>query len=87
MASYGRDTDTDEVQRSRGTDHEGEQNEKSSGYNAFFLFAIATERSVAKASIDPGRTSLPNSEDLRIMSTTKNKYTMDDISMLTIREP
>jgi GTP-binding protein EngB required for normal cell division len=55
----------------------GRKNGKSSGYNAF-LFAIATERSVAKASIDPGRTFLLNPEDLRIMSTSKNKYTMDD---------
>jgi hypothetical protein len=77
MASYGRDTDTDEVQRSKGIDQEGDQNEKSSWYNAF-MFAIATERSVAKASIDPGRTSLLDSEDLKIMSTAKNEYTMDD---------
>jgi hypothetical protein len=69
--------DTDEVQRSKGIDPEGEKHKKSSGYNAF-LFAIATERSVAKASIDPGRTSLLNSEDLRIMSTAKDEYTMDD---------
>jgi hypothetical protein len=46
-------------------------------YNAF-LFAIAIERSVAKALIDPGRTFLLNSEDLRIMSTAKNEYMMDD---------
>jgi hypothetical protein len=33
------------------------------------MFAIAIERSVAKASIDPGHTSLFDFEDLRVMST------------------
>jgi hypothetical protein len=64
----------------------GSKTRKAQG-TMLFLFTIATERSVAKASIDPGRTSLLNSEDLRIMSTAKNEYTMDDFSTLTIREP
>jgi hypothetical protein len=64
----------------------GSKTRKAQG-TTLFLFAIATERSAAKASIDPGRTSLLNSEDLRIMSTAKSEYTMDDFSTLTIREP
>jgi hypothetical protein len=64
----------------------GSKTRKAQG-TTLFLFAIATERSVAKASIDPGCTSLLNSEDLRIMSTAKNEYTMDVFSTLTIREP
>jgi hypothetical protein len=43
-----------------------------------FTLVIASKRSVAKASIDPGRTSLLEFEDLKIMSTAKNEYTMDD---------
>jgi hypothetical protein len=42
------------------------------------------EKRIKNALIDPGRTFLLNPEDLRIMSTAKNEYTMDDFSMLTI---
>jgi hypothetical protein len=38
-----------------------------------FMFVIASKRSVAKASIDPGRTSLLDSEDLKVMSTDQER--------------
>jgi hypothetical protein len=41
---------------------------------------IATREMQQKASIDPGFTSLPDSEDLKVMSMAKNEYTMDDSS-------
>jgi hypothetical protein len=45
-----------------------------------FKFAIATRETQQKASIDAGCTSLPDSEDWKVMSTAKNEYTMDDSS-------
>jgi hypothetical protein len=36
-------------------------------------FAIATERSLAKALVDPGCTSLLDSEDLKVMSTDQER--------------
>jgi hypothetical protein len=68
MASRGRDTDDDEVQRPKELTVMGERREKLSVQR--FTFAIETKRSVAqKASIDPGCTSLLDSEDLKVMST------------------
>jgi hypothetical protein len=52
-----------------------------------FTFAIATKRSLAKASIDPGCTSLLDYEDLKAMNTDRDKNAMDDFSSLTFREP
>jgi hypothetical protein len=51
-ASYGRDTDADEVQRSKELIMMGRRTRKLSVQH--FTFAIATERSLAKDSIDPG---------------------------------
>jgi hypothetical protein len=45
----------------------GEEREKLYGQHSPFV--IATRRSLAKASIDPGFTSLLGSEDLKVMST------------------
>jgi hypothetical protein len=39
------------------------------------------------APIDPGRTSLLDSEDLNVVSTDRDENVMDDFSILTIREP
>jgi hypothetical protein len=50
-------------------------------------FAIATKRSLAKASIDPGCTSLLASEDSKVMDTDRSENAMDDFSTLTFREP
>jgi hypothetical protein len=50
-------------------------------------FAIATKRSLAKASIDPGCTSLLASKDSKVMDTDRSENAMDDFSTLTFREP
>jgi hypothetical protein len=47
-------------------DRDGEENEKLSVQHS--TLAIATKRSLAKASIDPGGTSLLDSEDMKVMS-------------------
>jgi hypothetical protein len=67
MASYNRDTDADEVQRFKELISMGEERERLSV--PLSTLAIATKRNLAKASIDPGRTSLLDSEDLKIRST------------------
>jgi hypothetical protein len=56
----------------QGIDHDGKKNEKNSVHNAF-AFAMATQRSLAKASVDPGCTSLIDSEDLKVMSTDQER--------------
>jgi hypothetical protein len=66
-ASHGRDTDADEVQRSKELIVMGRRTRKLSVQ--CFTFAIATKRSLAKASVDPGCTSLLDSEVLKVMST------------------
>jgi hypothetical protein len=43
--------------------HDGEKNEKSSGYQ-YSKLVIATKRILAKASIDPGFASMLDYEDL-----------------------
>jgi hypothetical protein len=65
--SYGLDTDADEIQRSRESIVMGIRTRKLSVQHSTFV--IATKRSLAKASIDPGFTSLLDSEDLKVMST------------------
>jgi hypothetical protein len=67
MMSYSRDTDADEGQRSKELIVMGRRMRGLSVQHS--MFAIATERSVAKASIDPGFTSLLDPEDLKVMST------------------
>jgi hypothetical protein len=64
--SYSRDTDADEVQRSKELIVMGIRTRKLSVQRS--TFAIATKRSLAKSSIDPGFTSLLDSEDLKVMS-------------------
>jgi hypothetical protein len=66
-ASHGRDTDADEVQRSKELIVMGRRTRKLSVQ--CFTFVTATKRSLAKASIDPRFTSLLDSEDLKVMST------------------
>jgi hypothetical protein len=39
---------------------------------------MASKRSLAKASVDPGCTSLLDSEDLKVMSTDRDENAMDD---------
>jgi hypothetical protein len=48
---------------------------------------MATKRSLAKASIDPGGTSLLASEDSKVMDTDRDENAMDDFSTLIFREP
>jgi hypothetical protein len=43
-----------------------------------FTLAIATKRNLAKASIDPGRTSLLDSEDSKVVDMDRDENTMDD---------
>jgi hypothetical protein len=85
MASYGRDTDDDEVQWSKELTMMGRRTRKLSVQR--FTFAMATKRSLAKASIDPGCTSLLASEDSKVMDTDRDEIAMDDFSTLTFREP
>jgi hypothetical protein len=84
-ASYDRDTDDYEVQRSKELTVMGRRTRKLSVQR--FPLAMATKGGLAKDSIDPGGTSLHASEDLKVMSTDNNKYTMDDFSIMTFREP
>jgi hypothetical protein len=65
-ASYGRNTDDGKVQRPKELTVMGRRREKLSALR--FTLAIATKRSLAKASIDPGCTSLLDSEDLQAMN-------------------
>jgi hypothetical protein len=66
-ASYGCDTDDDEVQRPKELTMMGERREKLSV--RCFTFAIETKRSVAKSFDRSWSTSLLDSEDLKVMST------------------
>jgi hypothetical protein len=70
-ASYGRDTDADEVQQSKELIVMGRRTRKLSVQR--FTFAIATKRSLAKASVDPGCTSLLDSEGLKVISTDQER--------------
>jgi hypothetical protein len=70
-ASHGRDTDADEVQRSKELIVMGRRTRKLSVQH--FMFAITTKRSLAKASVDPGCTSLLDYEDLKVMSTDQER--------------
>jgi hypothetical protein len=45
------------------------------------------EKRSQKASIDPGCTSLLDSEDLKVMDMDRDENAMDDFSTLTFREP
>jgi hypothetical protein len=67
VASYGRDTDTDEVQRSKELAVLGRRMRRLSVLR--FTLMMVTKRSLAKASIDTGCTSLLNSKNLKVMST------------------
>jgi hypothetical protein len=66
-------------------DHDGEKNEKAQCTTLYFV--IATKRGLAKASVDPGCTSLLASEDSKVMDTDQDENVMDDFSSLTFREP
>jgi hypothetical protein len=80
MASYDRDTDNDEDQRSKELTVMGKEREKLSAQH--FMFAITTKRSLATASVDPGCTSLLDSEVLKVMSTDQER--IQDGSLLHI---
>jgi hypothetical protein len=67
MTLYGRDTDVDEVQWSKELTVMGRRTRKLSVQHS--MLATATKGSLAKALIDPGCTSLLDSEDLKVMST------------------
>jgi 4'-phosphopantetheinyl transferase EntD len=67
LASYGRDTDDDEVQQPKELTVMGRKTRKLSAQR--FTFVMATKRSLAKASIDPGCTPLLDYEDLKVIST------------------
>jgi hypothetical protein len=84
-ASYDRVTYDDEVQRSKELTVMGRRTRKLSVQR--FTFAMATKRSLTKASIDPGCTSLLASEDSKVMDTDQDINAMDDFSTLTFREP
>jgi hypothetical protein len=70
-ASHGRDTDADEVQRSKELIVMGRRTRKLSVQH--FTFAIATKRSLAKALVDPGCTSLLDFEDSKVMNTDQER--------------
>jgi hypothetical protein len=61
MESYGCDTDDDEVQRSKELAVMGRRMRRLNVLH--FTFAMVTKRSLAKASIDPGCTSLLDFKD------------------------
>jgi hypothetical protein len=86
MASHGRNTDDDEVQRSKELVVMGEDQEKLSVQR--FMFAKATKRSVTKK-LWSILGILPCSilRIWRLWAQTKHEYTMDDFSTLTFREP
>jgi hypothetical protein len=71
MVSYGRDTDDDEVQRSKEFTVMGRKTRKLSVQR--FTFMMATKRSLEKASINPGGTSLLASEYSKVMSTDRER--------------
>jgi hypothetical protein len=69
MAAYDRGTDAVKAQRSKELTVMGSKTRKLSVQR--FMFAIATKRILEKASIDPGRTSLLDYEDLKVRSTSQ----------------
>jgi hypothetical protein len=69
--SYGRDTAAYEVQWSKELIVIGGRTRKLSVQHS--MLAIATKRSLAKTSVDPGCTSLLDSEDLKVMSTDQER--------------
>jgi hypothetical protein len=71
MAPYGRDTDEDEVQQSKElTVMERKRRQAQCTHSTL---VIATKRSLAEASIDPGFLPLLDPEDLEIMSTDQER--------------
>jgi hypothetical protein len=81
MASYGRDTDVDEVPRPKELTVMERKTRKLSVQR--FTFMMVTKRSLAKALIDPGCASFLASEDSKVMSTDQDEHAMDDFSTLT----
>jgi hypothetical protein len=71
VASYGRDTDADEVQRSNELIMMGRNTRKAQCTTLYVR--DSNKRSVEKALIDPGCTSLLDSEDLQVMSTDQER--------------
>jgi hypothetical protein len=69
--SYDRYTDDDEGQWPKELTVMGRRTRKLSVQR--FTFAMATKRSLAKASIDPGCTPLLDSEDSKVMSTDQER--------------
>jgi hypothetical protein len=67
MTSYGRNTDDDEVQRSKELIMMGRRTRKAQCTSLYARDSNEEKRS-QKASIDPGCTSLLDSEDLKVMS-------------------
>jgi hypothetical protein len=71
MVPYGRDTDEDEVQRSKELIVMERKGEELNVQHSTLV--IGTKRNLAKASIDPGFTSLLDPENLEIMSTDQER--------------
>jgi hypothetical protein len=72
MTSYGRNTDDDEVQRSKELIVMGRRTRKAQCTSLYARDSNEEKRS-QKASIDPGCTSLLDSEDLKVMSTDQER--------------
>jgi hypothetical protein len=86
LAWYGCDTDDDEVQRPKELTVMGRKTRKAQCTSPYARDSNKEKRS-HKALIDPGCTSLLDSEDLKVMSTNRDENAMDDFSTLTFREP
>jgi hypothetical protein len=71
-ASYGRDTDDDEVQRPKELTVMGGKTRKAQCTSLYAHDSNKGKRR-QKASIDPGCTSLLDSEDLKVMSTDQER--------------
>jgi hypothetical protein len=85
MASYGRNTDDGEVQRSKELIGMGRRTRKAQ-CTLLYVRDSNEEKRSQKALIDPGCTSLLDSEDLKVMSTNRDDNAMDYFSTLTFRD-
>jgi hypothetical protein len=86
MASYGRDTDADEVQRSKELIKVGRKTRKAQ-YPMLYICDNNKEKRSKKLRSIPGVLPCLILKIGRLWARTKNEYTVDDFLILTIREP
>jgi hypothetical protein len=86
MASYGCDTDLDEAQQSKWSTVMGSETRKAQCTTLYVCDSNTEEHSIKLRSI-LGVLPCSIMRIWRLWARTKNEYTMDDFSMLTIREP